>query len=53
MEKCERPQPLLGEGAPRAADALVVVTANYARHHRCADRLGALQDWVGEQGDLK
>lgn len=50
MAACERPQPLpAGSGAPTAAQALQTVTSNYARHHRCADRLDSLQEWVREQ----
>src|SRR5258706_13354999 len=36
--------------APRAAEALEGVTANYVACHRTADRLEALQGWVKEQG---
>ena len=53
MEKCERPQALPGSGAPKAAEALDAVTANYARHHACADRADALQAWVKEQAEVK
>ena len=50
MQLCERPQALPpGSGAPTAAQALKTVTENYARHHRCADRADALQEWVREQ----
>ena len=38
-----------GGAAPRAAEALNTVTANYAACHRTADRLDALQDWVRQQ----
>lgn len=38
--------------APRAAEALETVTANYAACHRTADRLGALQDWVRAQAGV-
>ena len=40
-------------GAPTAAEALGTVTENYARHHRTADRLDALQEWVREQQRVK
>ena len=40
-------------GAPTAATALEVVTENYARDHRTADRLDALQDWVRQQSLVK
>lgn len=40
-------------GAPRAATALFTVTGNYARCHRTADRLDALQDWVRQQMAVK
>jgi hypothetical protein len=47
---CERPRALPeGSASPTAADALATVTANYARHHRCGDRLDALQEWVRGQ----
>ena len=52
--RCERPQPLppaAGLESPKAAQALATVTSNYARHHRCADRLDSLQDWV--RGQMK
>lgn len=39
--------------APAAAQALGAVTQNYARHHACADRLDALQEWVREQGRVR
>ena len=50
--QCERPQPLppaAGLESPKAAVALATVSANYAKHHRCADRLDSLQDWVRQQ----
>ena len=51
---CERPQPLAkGLASPTAADALTTVTANYARHHRCGDRLDALQGWVSNQAKIR
>lgn len=34
--------------APAAATAIQTVTANYAQHHTCVDRLNALQEWVRE-----
>jgi hypothetical protein len=40
-------------GAPKAAEALAVVTANYAACHRTADRLESLQAWVTEQGKVQ
>lgn len=49
LTACERPQALQGSEAPTAAQALQTVTGNYARHHRCADRLDGLQDWVRGQ----
>lgn len=53
MVRCERPSQLpAGQGAPRAAEALATVTANYAAHHRCADRADALQDWVLQQYEV-
>ena len=46
----EAPGPADGTaGAPKAADALETVTANYAACNRNADRLTALQEWVTEQ----
>lgn len=36
-------------GAPKAAEALDTVTANYAACRRTADRLDGLQAWVREQ----
>jgi hypothetical protein len=57
LEACERPQPLpkasAPDKAPGAAQALQTVTENYARHHRCADRADALQEWVRGQAGVK
>ena len=54
MQPCERPAMLpKGSAPPSAADALATVTANYSRHHTCADRLDALQGWVIEQGRVR
>ena len=53
MVVCERPQPLpSGSESPTASQALQTVTQNYARHHRCADRLDSLQRWAVEQGNV-
>lgn len=40
-------------GAPTAAQALEAVTANYAKHHACVDRLDGLQEWVREQRKVR
>ena len=54
MEKAERPRGLgPSGGAPSAAEALGVVAGNYAAHHRTADRLDALQEWVRKQQAVK
>ena len=54
MQKCQRPAPLpQGKEAPKAAEVLATVTANYARHHSCADLLDGLQGWVKAQESLK
>lgn len=54
MTAAERPQPLPpASSAPKAADALAAVTANYARHHRTADRLDCLHDWIRGQMAIK
>ena len=49
LAKCERPQPLPKREKISAAEALPTVSANYARHHGCANRSDALQEWVREQ----
>ena len=48
---CERPMPVIG--TPTAGPVLLTVTRNYARHHRCADTLDALQGWVRDQSQVK
>ncbi len=53
MAACERPQPIPQVKATTAPHALETVTANYARHHRCADRLDELQGWVKEQQSVQ
>lgn len=40
-------------GAPKAAEALAVVTSNYAACNRTADRLDALQEWIRSQAAVK
>lgn len=38
---------------PTAAEAVATVTENYARAHRTADKLEALQEWVRAQAGVK
>ena len=52
MVTSERPAPLPASDLT-AASALRTVTENYARHHRVADRLDALQSWVRGQEQVK
>ena len=57
MTACERPQTLPKASAtdkpPSASQTLQTVTRNYARHHQCADRADALQEWVRGQAGVK
>ncbi len=57
LAACERPQALpmasAPDSPPSAAQALQTVTDNYARHHRCADRADALQEWVRGQAAVR
>jgi hypothetical protein len=39
--------------ATTAHNALSTVADNYARHHACADRLDAMQEWVRSQEPVK
>lgn len=39
--------------APSAAAALETVTGNYGAHHRCADQLEALQEWLLAQAAVR
>lgn len=49
--KCGRPKSV-ADGAT-AAVMLATVTANYAAHHRCADKDDGLVEWVLEQEKVK
>lgn len=51
MEACQRPQ--VAPVPVTAAQALSVVTKNYSEHHKCADKLDALQEWVRKLRQIK